>query len=182
MKEETEIGWLKLTDKSVLVLTTRYIFQEQDSGLFGESRAIIPRRAVTSVRLSWERSRGALVFGLFLVTAALLLLLADYFGAPAGISRVREILNLSPSTVSIIQYALLISGIGLFALFWFYKRYELQILAAGASVGGTPTSFQEAESFCSLLLSRQREPQPAVKKPEPPVDNPPSPAEADWRL
>ena len=182
MKEESEIGWLKLADKSVLVLTTRYVLHEQDSGVFGESRAIIPRRAVTTVRLSWQRSRGALIFGLLLVVSAAALLAGEWFGAPAGISRVWQALNLSPATVSIIHYAVLIVGVGLLVLFGLYYRYELQISAAGTSVGGTPISFEDAESFCSLLLSRQRQPQPAAKPVEQPAESPSKAAEGDWRL
>ena len=57
MKEAGELGWLRLTDKSNLVLTSLHVLQHQDRGIFGESQAIIPRKAITSVRLSW-RSRG----------------------------------------------------------------------------------------------------------------------------
>ena len=49
---------VELTDKSDLVLTTLHVLQHQDRGIFGESHAIIPREAITSVRLSWRRSRG----------------------------------------------------------------------------------------------------------------------------
>ena len=38
MNEEFELGWLRLTDKSQLVLTTHHVFQHQDYGIFGENR------------------------------------------------------------------------------------------------------------------------------------------------
>jgi hypothetical protein len=38
MKEGGELGWLRLTDKSDLVLTTLHVLQHQDRGMFGESR------------------------------------------------------------------------------------------------------------------------------------------------
>ena len=36
MKEAGELGWLRLTDKSNLVLTSLHVLQHQDRGIFGE--------------------------------------------------------------------------------------------------------------------------------------------------
>jgi hypothetical protein len=47
MKEGRELGWLRLTDKCDLVLTSLHILQHQDRGMFGESHAIIPRKVIT---------------------------------------------------------------------------------------------------------------------------------------
>ena len=54
--------------------------------MFGENRAIIPRRAITTVRLSWQRSRGVLVFGLILFLASLALIIANQMNQPDGIA------------------------------------------------------------------------------------------------
>src|SRR5207237_3450355 len=46
MNEGIELGWLRLIDKSDLVLTTLHVLQHQDRRIFGESHAIIPRKAI----------------------------------------------------------------------------------------------------------------------------------------
>jgi len=185
MKDEVELGWLKLTDNSELVLSAGHISQQQDSGIFGESRTIIPREAITAVRLSWQRSRGALIMGVLLLLGCLIFLLRELLSVSSLISRAAQVLNLSTSTLSFIQYALLIAGIGLLVLFWFYKRYEIQITSAGASIGGNPRSYDDADKFCSLLLSGARELPPVAKAPrreeiEQPPESETDPS--DWRL
>jgi hypothetical protein len=185
MKDEVELGWLKLTDNSDLVLSAGHISQQQDSGIFGESRTIIPREAITAVRLSWQRSRGALIMGVLLLLGCLIFLLRELLSVSSLISRAAQVLNLSTSTLSFIQYALLIAGIGLLLLFWFYKRYEIQITSAGASIGGNPRSYDDADKFCSLLLSGARELPPVAKAPrreeiEQPPESETDPS--DWRL
>ncbi|MPZ78586.1 MAG: hypothetical protein GEU77_18945 [Deltaproteobacteria bacterium] len=182
MKEEIELGWLKLTDKSDLVLTTRYVFQQQDSGIFGESRAIIPRRAISSVRISWQRSQGAVILGAFLILCYLVLLVGGLIVEPTGISLSERVLHLSSSTLSFIQYVLLISGLGLLALFWLYKRCEIQIAAAGGSLGGTPRNYDDAETFCSLLVSPRSEPPAPIKDAEQKVESSPKTTDRDWKL
>ncbi len=75
MNEEIKLGCLSLTDKRELVLTLRHVFQHQDRGIFGESHEIIPRRAITTVRISWQRSRGLVVLGtIFLITFLVLMI------------------------------------------------------------------------------------------------------------
>lgn len=73
MKKGGELGWLRLTDKSDLVLTSLHVLQNQDRGIFGESHAIIPRKAITSVRLSWRRSRGLIFLGTILLVICMIL-------------------------------------------------------------------------------------------------------------
>jgi hypothetical protein len=67
MKEGSELGLLRLTDKSHLVLTAFHVLQHHDRGIFGESHAIIPRKAITGVRFSWRRSQALLVLGTILL-------------------------------------------------------------------------------------------------------------------
>src|SRR3990170_4866057 len=125
MNDEIELGWLRLTDKSQLVLTTRHIFQHRDYGIFGENRAIIPRRAITTVRISWQRSRSALLFGLILFLASLALIVGNQMNQPDGIAVNTRLFAVSSSTLSLIQYGLLAGGLALVVLFWFHKSNEI---------------------------------------------------------
>ena len=185
MNEDIELGWLRLTDKTQLVLTTRHVFQHQDYGIFGENRTIIPRRAITTVRLGWQRSRWAMFLGFILLVGSLALIIGNQIkqpnGLPFGIDR---FIVAAPSTWSLIQYGLLIAALALFALFWFHKRSEIQIVASTGSIGGRPLRYEDAEEFCLLLFGPSREAVPAA-----PVAEPESGAEAsakqsdrDWRL
>ena len=182
MNDERELGWLRLTDKSQLVLTTGHVFQHQDYGIFGENRAIIPRRAITTVRLSWQRSRGALLFGLILFLSSLALIVANQMNQPEGISFNTRLFVISSSTLSLIQYGLLIAGLALIALFWFHKKNEIQILGSAGSIGGTPIHYEDAEEFCLLLMGARKEPSPAAAIVEPEPENSPKTADPDWRL
>lgn len=182
MNDETEVGWLRLTDKSQLVLTTGHVFQHQDYGIFGENRAIIPRRAITTVRLNWQRSRWALVLGVILFLASLALIIANQMNPPEGIAFNSRLFAVSPSTFSLIQYGLLVVGLALIALFWFHKRNEIQILGGTGSIGGTPVSYEDAEDFCLLLMGASKEPAPAVANVEPEPENSPKTTDPDWRL
>jgi len=86
MNEGIELGWLRLTDKSDLVLTTLHVLQHQDRGIFGENHAIIPRKAITTVRISWRRSRGLLVVGTILLVIYLILIIDSISGGLVNIS------------------------------------------------------------------------------------------------
>jgi hypothetical protein len=92
MKEGGELGWLRLTDKSDLVLTTLHVLQHQDRGMFGESHAIIPRKAITSVRLSWRRSQGLVVLGTILLVIYVILMIGSVIAGPAW----EQALTMSP--------------------------------------------------------------------------------------
>ncbi len=182
MNDERELGWLRLTDKSQLVLTTGHVFQHQDHGIFGENRAIIPRRAITTVRLSWQRSRSALLFGLILFLASVALIIANQMNQPEGISFDTRLFAVSSSTLSLIQYSLLIAGLALMALFWFHKKNDIQIIGGTGSVGGTPANYEDAEEFCLLLMGARKEPAPAAANVEPEPENSPKTTDPDWRL
>ena len=182
MNDERELGWLRLSDKSQLVLTTGHVFQHQDYGMFGENRAIIPRRAITTVRLSWQRSRGVLVLGLILFLASLALIIANQMNQPEGIAFNTRLFAVSPSTLSLIQYGGLVAGLALIALFWFHKKNEIQILGGTGSIGGTPVNYEDAEEFCLLLMGAGKKPAPAVANVEPEPENSPKTTDPDWRL
>lgn len=182
MNDEIELGWLRLADKSQLVLTTRHVFQHQDYGIFGENRAIIPRRAITTVRISWQRSRWAMLLGLILFLGSLALIVGNQINQPDGIAFSTRLFAVSSSTLSLIQYGLLIGGLALIALFWFHKRNEIQILGGTGSIGGTPVSYEDAEEFCLLLMGASKESAPAAANVQPEPENSPKTADRDWRL
>jgi hypothetical protein len=178
MKEGGELGWLRLTDKSDLVLTTLQVLQHQDRGIFGESHAIIPRKAITSVRLSWRRSRGLLVLGTILLVISMILTIGLIIEGRAWV----EALTLSPLAMSFIQYGSLLGGIAVYVLFWFTKRNEIQIMAPTATLGGIPRSYEEADKFCALLVSELEDQSGATNKSKSEVPSRPKAADHEWRL
>jgi hypothetical protein len=179
MKEGGELGWLRLTDKSDLVLTSLHVLQHQDRGIFGESHAIIPRKAITSVRLSWRRSRGLIFLGTILLVICMILTIGLIIEGRAWV----EALTLSSLAMSFIQYGSLLGGIGVYVLFWFAKRNEIQIMAPTATLGGIPRSYEEADKFCALLVS-ELEDQPSATNKGEENEAPSRRKEADheWRL
>lgn len=182
MNEDIELGWLRLSNKSQLVLTTRYVFQQQDYGIFGENRTIIPRRAITTVHLGWQRSRWAMVLGFLFLMGSLALIIGNQINQPSGILSSADRFFASPSTFSLIQYGLLIGSLALFAFFWFHKKSEIQIAASTGNIGGTPLRYEEAEDFCLLLVGTSREPAPAASAPAPEPESSPKTSDRDWRL
>jgi len=152
MNGESEIGWLRLSDKSDLVLTERHVFQQRDSGLFGESRTTIQRQAITSVRISWERSRALVALGALLIVIFLVFLIVSIVGLPGELSNWDVSFNTESSFVSFIEYGSLAGGIALLFLFVLYKRNQIQILTSGVTLGGEPRSYEEAEQFYTLLV------------------------------
>jgi hypothetical protein len=182
MNDDIELGWLRLTNKSQLVLTTRHVFQQQDYGIFGENRTIIPRRAITTVRLGWQRSRWAMLLGFILFVSSLALIIGNQINQPGGIPFSTGRFAASPSTFSLIQYGLLIAGLALFALFWFHKRSEIQVVASTGSIGGTPLRYEDAEEFCLLLVGASGDPAPMAPVAEPEPESRRKKSDPDWRL
>lgn len=200
MNEEIEIGWVRLADNSDLVLTSLHVFQHKDGGIFGESKAIIRREAVTMVRVGWQRSRTLLALGSLLLAVFLGLMVGSLIAGPAEISSAQQPAGQETegapastgvmsyvrdmvffSAASLIQYGSLLGGIGILVLFWFYKRREVQIAGPGGTIGGVPKSYEEAQKLCDLLLSGVREPLPAKKEAKKPKESKPA-AESEWRL
>ena len=182
MNDDIELGWLRLTNRTQLVLTTRHVFQQQDYGIFGENRTIIPRRAITTVRLGWQRSRWAMFFGFILLVSSLALIIATQINQPNSLPFGAGRFVAAPSTLSLIQYGLLIAALALFVLFWFHKRSEFQIVAFTGSIGGTPLRYEDAEEFCLLLVGASRDAAPAAPVAEPEVESSPKTSDRDWRL
>ena len=178
MKEGGELGWLRLTDKSDLVLTTLHVLQHQDRGMFGESHAIIPRKAITTVRLSWRRSQGLVVLGTILLAFYAILMIGSIIAGPA----LEQALTMSSLAMSFIQYGSLLGGIGVYVLFWFAKRNEIEIMAPTATIGGIPRSYEEADKFCVLLVSELEDQPRATNKAESEAASSPKAADHDWRL
>jgi hypothetical protein len=178
MNEGSELGWLRLTDKSDLVLTTLHVLQQEDRGIFGQSHTIIPRKAITTVRISWQRSRGLLVVGTVLLVAYLILMIGSIIAGAAW----EQALNLSSSAMSFIEYGSLLAGTGIFVLFWFHKRNEIQIMAPTATLEGIPQSYEEAKRFCSLLASESKDQPRTARKSENEAASNPKAADHDWRL
>jgi hypothetical protein len=182
MNQESELGWLNLTDKSKLVLTSVYVFQHQDRGILGDSHEIVPLRAITTIRLSWRRSRGLVVLGVLALLAFLFLMVSSITAAPSERPFAEQLLNLSSSTISFIEYGALLAAIAAFVLFWLWKSHELQIVAATGSVGGAPRSYEEAQKFCSLLMSQLTDHRASAGI----VDNEPAErpraTDRDWKL
>src|SRR4029077_19012455 len=178
MKEGGELGWLRLSDKSDLVLTSLHVLQHQDRGIFGESNAIIPRKAITSVRLSWRRSRGLIFLGTILLVICMILTIGLIIEGRALV----EALTLSSLAMSFIQYGSLSGAIGVYVLFWFAKRNEIQIMAPTATLGGMPRSYEEAYKFCALLVSELEDHPSATNKGENGAPSRPKEADHEWRL
>ena len=178
MNEEIRIGRLSLTDKRELVLTLRHVFQHQDRGIFGENHEIIPLHAVTTVRISWQRSRGLVVLGTIFLITFLVLMIGSIVPEPVRIPEWEQTLNLSPFGASLIRYGSLVSGITIFILFWFHKRNEIHITAPTTTLGGIPRSYEEAEKFCFLMVSAMKD-QAATAENEP---SSPKTADHEWKL
>lgn len=178
MKDGGELGWLRLTDKSELVLTSLHVLQHQNRGIFGESQAIIPRNAITSVRLSWRRSRGLIFLGTTLLVICMILTIALIIEGRAWV----DALTLSPLAMSFIQYGSLSGGLAVYVLFWFAKRNEIQIMAPTATLGGKPRSYEEADKFCALLVLEFEDQPSATNKGENEAPSRPKEADHQWRL
>ena len=179
MNEETELAWLKLTDKTNLVLTTLKVFQYQDRGIFGENQTVIPRKAITTVRISWQRSLGLVLLGTILLLTYLGLMIGASIAGPANLP-FAEIF--SSAAAAIVQYGSLLGAIALFFGFWFYKRNEIEIMAPNTTIGGTPRSYEEAQNFCSLLVADLSEAPSAGKRGEEKTPTTPDADPADWQL
>jgi hypothetical protein len=178
MNEEIKLSSLSLTDTRELVMTLRHVFQHQDRRIFGERNDIHQRRAITTGRINWQRSRGLVVLGTIFLITFLVLMIGLIFPETVRIPEWEQTLNLSPFAASLIRYGSLVSGIAIFILFWFHKRNEIQIMAPTTTLGGIPRSYEEAEKFCFLMVSAMKD-QAATAENEP---SSPKTADHDWKL
>jgi hypothetical protein len=177
MNQEIELGWLRLTDKSELVVTSVHLFQHQNRRIFGESQTVIPRNAITAVRIGWQRSRWLAFFGTILVLTYLALTIGSIMTGPEGL----VVFNLSSSTITSIQYGSLLGGIGLLVLFWFDKQTEIEIMAPTTTIGGIAKSYEEAQKFCSIFVPCMNVQPPAKKTPAKAASGS-KPGDRDWQF
>lgn len=175
MSEQIELGWLRLGDKSDLVLTSLHVFQYKNRGMLGEAKTIVPLRALTTARISWHRSRVLLAAGILLLVVSLTLVIDSFITGFTGTS-------LSFRVASLLQYGSLLGAVGLFVLFWFYKRSEIEIIAPTGTIGGIPKSYHDAQEFCDLIFSEMAGRPLPVKKDAEKLEEEPKAPEPEWHL
>jgi hypothetical protein len=163
--EELELERLTMADGSSVVLTTGHVYQHKNSGWRGDSKVIIPRQAVTSVRIEWRRRLG------FVFVGAILL----------AVSAALYVFNFKLSLPVLVAPALAVLGL-LIMLISCIRSNTLQITAPGATLGGQPTNYDAARMFCVLLLSAANEPGPARETDEKATTEKPDPLEPKWEL
>jgi hypothetical protein len=110
------------------------------------------------------------VLGTILLVIYVILMIGPIIAGPAW----DQALTLSSLAMSFIQYGSLSGGLAVYILFWFTKRNEIQIMAPTATLGGTPRSYEEADKFCTLLVSEWED--------QPRETNKSETADPDWRL
>jgi hypothetical protein len=107
-----------------------------------------------------------------------ILMIGSIIAGPA----LEQALTMSSLAMSFIQYGSLLGGIGVYVLFWFAKRNEIEIMAPTATIGGIPRSYEEADKFCVLLVSELEDQPRATNKGESEAASSPKAADHDWRL
>jgi hypothetical protein len=147
MAEELELARLLMADNSEMVLTTRHVYQRKDSGWRGETSVAIPRGAITSIKIEWHRNLGFIAAGVIvLAIAAALYFITFPFPVPAFAAPVGAVFGVALMLLCLI------------------KSKSIHIAAPTVTVGGEPDDYEQAESFCDLLLNDVRElPEPAKK-------------------
>jgi hypothetical protein len=148
VKEEIEIQRLPMSDGSELVLTNYAARQHSDRGLFGESIVTVPQASIGALKIAWKRSEWALILGVVLAACCGILALA-VFSAPANFPA----LAVSDELLRWSLYGAALLAAGSFALFGFWKRRELWIMAPGATIGGVPKNWNDAVAFYEALYS-----------------------------
>jgi hypothetical protein len=136
MTQEIELARLSMADSSNLVLTNQNVYHRTNRGWIGQRNVIIPRATITTVKLEWRRSLGLLNFGLVLLMVSVPL-------------QFLELPFFLPSYV-----APTLAGLGVvLMLLSIVKSKVIQIMAPSAAIGGTPRNYDDAQRFCSLVLS-----------------------------
>ncbi|HWO41227.1 MAG TPA: hypothetical protein VNO43_05435 [Candidatus Eisenbacteria bacterium] len=181
MDEETEIGWMTLADRSELVLTASHVVQRAERGIFGASQIVMRRDAITSVRVSWQRSRGLLVAGVALVALYVLVTLSSQL-VPGRWPQLAEVFKQAGAALAAIQYGALAGGIGFVALFWLDRQPQIEIRAGAESVGGVARSYEEAQEFSWLLLPELTRDSGARLRAGDDLKPPREATDQDWRL
>jgi hypothetical protein len=167
VKEEIEIQRLPMSDGSDLVLTSYASRQDSDRGIFGKSIVTIPHGSVAGLKVGWKRSEWVLILGVILAACWGLVAVAAFSGAPKFLGA----LSISSGLLRWGLYGLALLAGACFAVFGLWRRRELWIIAAGATIGGAPKNWNDAMAFHDglYLILRGADPEnPEPKRPEEP--------------
>jgi hypothetical protein len=143
MNDETELRRLAMADSAALILTDLHVYQYRNAGFSGESKVVVPRSAITAVRIGWQRSQRLLG-----VSITLFAVWIFFFFGSTFFSGKSEFF-LSQAAIGITYGSLALAIVAL--LFFLFK------IAEGTAIGGTPQQYEAAREFCDLLLSGQQE-------------------------
>ena len=149
VKQEIEIQRLPMSDGSELVLTAYAAHRHSDRGIFGKSIITIPHASVSVLKIGWKRLESVLILGVILSACWGIVAVAAFSGS----SKFLGALSISDGLLRWGLYGLGLLAGGFFALFGFWKRRELWIMAPGASIGGVPKNWSDALAFYEGLYS-----------------------------
>ena len=125
----------------------------------------LPRAAITTVRLEWRRSLGLLNFGLvLLIVSAPLQFLELPFSVPYYVAPALAVLGVALLLLSIV------------------KSKVIQVMAPSAAIGGAPRNYDDAQKFCSLILSAKNDPPPSGVGNEKTAANKRDAVDSQWHL
>ena len=165
MTQEIELARLLMADNSNLVLTNQNIYQRTNRGWIGRATVIIPRAAITSVKLEWRRSLGLLNFGLVLLIVSVPLQFLELpFSVPYYVAPAVAVLGVAVLLLSIV------------------KSKVIQVMAPSAAIGGAPRNYDDAQKFCSLILSAKNDPPPSAVGNEKTAANKRDAVDSQWHL
>jgi hypothetical protein len=162
--EEIELDRLTMADGSIIVLTTRHVYQHYDNGWRGDAKVIIAREAITSVTIAWRRRLVFLLVGATLLAAAAAL----------------HVFGFQLSLPEFVAPALAVLGVLIMLITW-VRSNTVQIMAPGATIEGQPNNYDASRRFCALLLSPVHEP-PTRDNDEKGTTERPEALEPKWEL
>jgi len=136
MAEGIELGRLTMADNSYVILTKHHVYLHKDSGWRGDAIVIIPREAITSVRIEWRRHSGFLLAGAIVLATAVAL----------------QIFSFPLSLPFFAIPGLAVMGLGVMLASWTRSKI-IQIMAATAAIEGQPSSYDDAQKFCRLFVA-----------------------------
>lgn len=165
MADEVELARLLMADNSEMVLTTHHVYQRKDRGWRGEVRVVIPREAITSIKIEWHRNLGFIVGGVIALAIGGALYFVDFpFPVPEFAAPVAAIFGVALMLLCLI------------------KSKSIHITASTVTIGGEPDDYKQAERFYALLLGDGKELPETAKQNE--VATPPKDEtqESKWQL
>jgi hypothetical protein len=140
---------LEMGDHSEMLLTDFAVHLDKNLGFYGNSSIRIPLRAITSIRVGWQRSGGLLFLGIIFFGLWGFLLFGETVWQQGH--------KFLSSYGMVGQYIFLVAALGVVALYFFYKPSHIQITAPTATIEGAPKSHEAARTFCDLVLWRIKE-------------------------